>query len=64
MICLHVISSEEICDIDNVASDEEVNDHDTEIITEKDGDLDLSDQDDIMIQSLSINVIYIHVKLI
>ena len=64
MICLHVISSEEICDINNVASDVEVNDHDTEIISEDDRDLDFSDQDDIMIQSLSINVIYLHVKLI
>ena len=40
-----------------MASDEEVNDHDTEIISEENRDLDLSDQDDIMIQSLSINVI-------
>ena len=51
MIGLHVISSEEICDIDNVASDEEVNDHDTVIISEEDRDIDLSDQDDKMIQS-------------
>ena len=53
-----MISSEEICDIDNVASDGEVNDHDTEIISEDDSDLDLSDQDDIMIQNQSINVLY------
>ena len=59
-----MISSIEVCDFDYVASDEEVNDHDTEIISEEDRDLELSDQDDILIQSLSINLIYLNVKLI
>ena len=46
------MSSEEIFDIDNVASDEEVNDHDPEVISGDDSYLELNDQDDTLTQSL------------
>ena len=38
------MSSEDICNIDNVAKDEEINDNDSEVISEEDSDLDFSDQ--------------------
>ena len=39
------MSSRDICDIDHVTADEKVNDYDTEVVSEKDSDLDLSDHD-------------------